>query len=209
MGLFANAINQFHVPHRLRCDHGTENIEVAKWLLGHHGTISNPVLTGLSVHNQRIERLWRDARQSFVGIYHRLFYFMESQGILDPLNEVHMYALHFVYLPRIRRSIEEFVLQWNNHPLSSEQNKTPYQIWIEGFYSQANSSQRAVRLALESAAVDSVNYGVDDYGPLTELQTNNHVTVPRSSIQLTDEQEAVLLLTINPLEDDQNFGIVF
>lgn len=124
IGLFANAVRQFHVPCRVRCDHGTENIEVAKWMLHHHGTASNPVLAGRSVHNQRIERLWRDAIQSFIGMYKRLFYFMESNNILDPLNEVHMYALHYVYLPRIQRSIEEFTLQWNNHPLSSEHNKS-------------------------------------------------------------------------------------
>ncbi len=207
LDLFSNALHQFHVPHRIRSDHGTENVEVAKWMLYHHGTTSNPVLTGRSVHNQRIERLWRDASQSFIGLYRRLFYFMESHHYLDPLNEVHIYALHYVYLPRIRRSVEEFISQWNNHPLSSEKNKTPYQIWTEGFYSRANSSQPVVRIALEDRDVDPVNYGVDDNGPLPELQTNNHVVVPRSTIELTEEQMIALLLAINPLEEDNNHGI--
>ena len=61
LDLFMNALHQFHTPHCIRSDHGTENVEVAKWMLHHHGTTSNPVLTGRSVHNQRIERLWRDA----------------------------------------------------------------------------------------------------------------------------------------------------
>ena len=143
LDLFINALHQFHIPHCIRSDHGTENVEVAKWMLHHHGTTSNHVLTGRSVHNQRIERLWRDATESFINLYQRLFYFMESHQLLDPLDEVHIYALHFVYLPRIRRSVEEFILQGNNHTLSSEQNKTPYQVWTEGFYSQANSSQQA------------------------------------------------------------------
>ena len=207
LDLFVNAVQQFHVPCRVRCDHGTENIEVAKWMLHHHGTASNPVLTGRSVHNQRIERLWRDAIQSFIGMYKQLFYFMESHNILDPLNEVHIYALHYVYLPRIQRSIEEFTLQWNNHPLSSEHNKTPYQKWTEGFYCHANSSQTAVHIALQDQVINPASYGIDDDGPLPELQTNNHVTIPRSSVQLTDEQSIVLLLSINPLEDDQNFGM--
>ena len=72
----------------------------AKWML-HHGITSNSVLTGRSVHNQQIEHLWRDASQSFIGLYERLFHFMESHHYLDPLNEVHIYALHYVYLPRI------------------------------------------------------------------------------------------------------------
>ena len=207
LDLFMNALHQFHTPHRIRSDHGTENVEVAKWMLHHHGTTSNPVLTGRSVHNQRIERLWRDAVQSFIGLYQWLFYFMESHQFLDPFDEVHIYALHYVYLPRIQRSVEEFILQWNNHPLSSENNKTSYLIWTEGFYSHANSNQHAVRIALEDQVIDPVTYGVDDNGPLPELLTNNHVVVPRSTIQLTEEQMIALLLAINPLEDDHNYGI--
>lgn len=79
--------------------------------------------------------------------------------------------------------------------------------WTEGFYSHANSNQHAVRIALEDRVVDPINDGVDDNGPLPELQTNNHVVVPRSAIQLTEEQIIALLLAINPLEDDHNYGI--
>ena len=44
----------------MRCDHGTENIEVARFMLNAHGVEGSHVLTGLSVHNQRIERVWVD-----------------------------------------------------------------------------------------------------------------------------------------------------
>ena len=64
-----------------------------------------------------------------------------------------------------------------------------------------------MRIALEDQVIDPVAYGVDDNGPLPELQTNNHVVVPRSTIQLTEEQMIALLLAINPLEDDHNYGI--
>ena len=30
--LFEDAIQKFNVPARIRCDHGTENIQVAKWI---------------------------------------------------------------------------------------------------------------------------------------------------------------------------------
>ena len=40
---------------------------------------------------------------------------MESDGILQPDNQMHLFAyLHFVYLPRINAALEEFVVQWNN-----------------------------------------------------------------------------------------------
>ena len=97
-------------------------------------------------------------------------------------------------------------MQWNNYPQSSEKNKTPYQILTEGFYSRANLSQPAVCIALEDRDADPVNYDVDDNGSLPELQTNNHVVVPRSTLQLTKEQMIALLLAINPLEEDNNYG---
>ena len=60
----------------------------------------------------------------------------------------------------------------------------------------ANSTQR---IALEDPVVDPITYGTDDNGPPPELQTNNHVTIPQSPIQLTEGQETVLLLSVNPL----------
>ena len=205
--LFEDAIQKFNVPARIRCDHGTENIQVAKWMLTRYGSSVKPVITGISVHNQRIERLWRDVGDSFVSYYKRLFYFKEEQLLLDPLDEIHLYALQFIYLPRINRSINEFILEWNNHPVRTENWRTPLQVWIEGFYQQAYSSQRAVRMALDHEVIDPSTYGLDDDGPVPQLQTNNNVTVPRSSVELTDEDRAILALSLDPLVDDGNHGI--
>ena len=55
--------------------------------------------------------------------------------------------------------------------------------------------------------VDPITYGIDDNEPPPTLHTNNHVSIPQSRIQLTEGQETVLLLTVNPLEDNKNFGI--
>lgn len=41
---------------KIRTDHGTGNIEVERYMLEKHGVEGNPVITGKSVHNQRIER---------------------------------------------------------------------------------------------------------------------------------------------------------
>ena len=64
---------------------------------------------------------------------------MEENEILDPLNEMHLYVLHCVFLPRINRSCAEFCQQWNNHPLSTEKSRTPLQVWSEGLYLNWNS----------------------------------------------------------------------
>ena len=45
---------------------------------------------------------------------------MEEDGLLDPANEVHIYCLQYVFIPRINESLSEFRNAWNNHPLSLE-----------------------------------------------------------------------------------------
>jgi hypothetical protein len=52
------------------------------------------MITGKSLHNQRIERMWRDVFQGVLCIYYNLFHFMEEQNIMDPLNDSHVAALH-------------------------------------------------------------------------------------------------------------------
>jgi len=131
---------------------------------------------------------------------------MEENFLLDPVNEVHLYALHFVYLPRINRSIEEFILQWNNHPVRTENSLSPLQMWMQGVYNYAHSSQPAVQMLL-GPRIDPESYGVSDDDPDPELQTNNHVEVPRSSIELSDSDKAVLEFAIDPLTDDGNHEI--
>eukprot|EP00794_Sanderia_malayensis_P004244 gene4244-4807_t len=66
-----------------QADHGTENIAVARWMLDHHGVNLNPVLTGLSVHNQRIERLWVDVYRCVPDHFINLLYYMDSVSLLD------------------------------------------------------------------------------------------------------------------------------
>ena len=58
--LFLRAIQQYHLPSRVRSDQGRENISVAQHMIEHRGAERHSIITGSSVHNQRIERLWRD-----------------------------------------------------------------------------------------------------------------------------------------------------
>ena len=122
LDLFQSATHVFHYPRRIRTDHGTENVAVAREMLHRYGPSSNPVITGQSVHNQRIERLWRDVFTFVLTYYKNIFYYLESQQMLNPDDEVHVYALQYIYLPRINKALDHFVSQWNNHPLSSLEN---------------------------------------------------------------------------------------
>jgi hypothetical protein len=94
------------------------------------------VIVGSSVHNQRIERLWRDLFQSTLRLYYRLFYYLEAMGVLDPINELDLYSLHYVYLPRINRSLAHFEEGWNHHGIRTASHMSPHQLFASDFKDQ-------------------------------------------------------------------------
>ena len=102
----------------------------------------NSVIMGHSVHNQRIECLWQDVYQGCVCLFYRLFYYLEDVGILNPCNELDLFALHFVFLPRIQWSLDHFCHAYVHHPLSSCHSRSPTQLFYCGVQNAIEQNRR-------------------------------------------------------------------
>lgn len=84
--LFIQATREHGFPSRVRSDYGMENVEVARLMIQQQGTKRGSHITGSSVHNQRIERLWREVNRIVCRPYRNLFYYLEGENLLDPLE---------------------------------------------------------------------------------------------------------------------------
>ena len=204
---FLGCLSTYTTPLRIRTDQGLENIQVARWMFNKYGVSKRPVLTGLSVHNQRIERLWRDLGTYVVCIYKDIFRYMEATNLLDPSDEQDLFALHYTFLPRLNRSCEEFVTQWNHHPLSTESNRSPLQVWTEGLHRNWDIARDCVTDMID-ANEDMDHYGVDFDAPLPELEDGNIVHIPELRAEISEDRLIALQnANIDPLRDDGNSGI--
>lgn len=202
--LFRDAVNICGWPSRVRCDKGGENINVARAMLNVRGTGQRRVLVGNSVHNQRIERLWRDVFRCVCHYFYSRFYAMEEMGILNPIRDADLFALHYVFIPRINNCIIQFVDAWNHHPLRTEHGLSPLQLWQRGMICASPQWQQEI---LHGFSVPH-DYGIEDSGVCFSTTFEQlSLDVPRVDIQFTPTQLIQLQNLFSPLVPSDNGGV--
>ena len=145
-------------------------------------------ITRISGHNQHIERLWGEVIRCVVQHFRNIFLSLENEGVLDPANEVHKCALHYVYMPRINKTLDKFSNNWKYHLLSSAGNRSPYLVWHCGM----------VRLMrLDSAS--------QELAGVSTVLTKKH-KIPESWLTLCNHHLQEVSANISPLLDYVNEG---
>ncbi len=65
----------------------------------------------------------------------------EHNELLDPIDEEHLFALHYVFVVRINKSLNQFRMMWNDHGIRTERGQTPNQLFTAGILRLRNSAE--------------------------------------------------------------------
>ena len=122
------------------------------------------------------------------------FYELEAEGVLNPDNEIDIFCLQVVFLPRINKCLIEFQGSWNNHSLSTEGNMSPLQLCTSGFIA---SNHPITQTSTSSSSSFSVDISTDNL---------ECVEVPCNKFAPCDELIDMVQLAVGPLAQATNDG---
>ncbi|KAL3059235.1 hypothetical protein OYC64_011203 [Pagothenia borchgrevinki] len=197
---FLTSCERNGLPSRVRCDQGVENVDIDRFMFTVRGTDRASFISGKSVHNQRIERLWRDVWTAVTSTYYDVLHTLEEEGLLDISNTLHIFLVHFVFLPRLRSNLHTFTEGWNHHPLRTEGNMTSQQLWQLGLLQ--NSTDEAENVEdLQELDIDWESALYCD-----ESLQESGLVVPEFPTPINEQDMADLQAAVDPTEPSDSHG---
>lgn len=126
---------------------------------------------------------------SVTSYYYHTLHSLEMDQLLDVSSQEDLFAVHQTFLPQLNADLQAFVEGWNNHPLRTERNKTPEQMWCLGIMSNPISQPEDLH-DIQQPDIDwevAANYRPDAEGL---------IVVPEFDSPLNEEQHTGLQLLV-------------
>ena len=121
---------------------------------------------------------------------------MFKSGLLSPTDDVDLFCLHYGFLPRIDRALQEYSEAYNHHPMRTAHNWSPYQLWYHCSIAAQNDDP-----------IDLTCYGVDPQGPPPNGFDVDLVEVPATLVTLNPEQVWLVTASVDPLQCSDLYGV--
>ena len=129
--------------------------------------------------------------------------------VLDTGDDRDMYALHYIFLPRVQRLLDRFTIRFNHHSISTEHNRTPRQPWASGCLLSYRSPNAGIRDVFDQEIPSDLDtYGNDPDSPPPDPDNEvSGVHVVPGNFVLNNTLTMALQQNFDPLSDYGNYGI--
>ena len=173
-------------------------------MVAKRGSGGGSYIAGSSTQNQRTERLWHGVFRSVAAMFYYRFYGLKQSGILDLESPVHLFTLHYVFLPRINIALNELMETYNNHRLSTEHNWIPNQIW----YNSMSNPVNPITNDLVDEETNYIQYHVEDSEGLYPIDPDvNNVVVSAVDVPLAEKINNLMRNSTDPVRESPDMGI--
>ena len=161
---------------------------------------------GPSTANERIERLWRDAFSKALCSFYNLFLHMEENEILKRDNEIHLFCLQYVFLPRIDAFLQDWKNGWNNRPSRALRGLSPDTTWKLDLEEKVQTRPQ-LTVALSNAVHPPVDVVQNAKAELGIPDNTGQFLSPRVANPLDQDAQERLRQSVNVLQLSDSLGM--